>query len=110
MDRFDDRSDDELLVDARSEPEAFAAFYRRFEAPVLLFFLRRVQSAELAADLAAETFAQALASRGRYRPERGSVVIGLALTGVFPRASAFSQILALSPFRHRGWQVWMILY
>lgn len=72
MDRFDDRSDEELMVDARRHPDAFAALYRRLESPVLVFFLRRVGSAEVAADLAAETFAQALASRSRFRPERGS--------------------------------------
>jgi RNA polymerase sigma factor (sigma-70 family) len=61
-------SDDELLHAARKQPEAFAAFYRRHERPVLAFFLSRAADAEVAADLAAETFAAALSSVGRFRP------------------------------------------
>jgi RNA polymerase sigma-70 factor (ECF subfamily) len=38
----------------------FATLYRRFEGPVLAFALRRTRDPELAADLAAETFAAAL--------------------------------------------------
>jgi RNA polymerase sigma factor (sigma-70 family) len=40
--------------------DGFAALYRRFEAPVLAFALRRTRDPELAADLTAETFAAAL--------------------------------------------------
>ena len=47
---------------------AFAVFYERYEQTLLAYFRRRVRSAEQAADLAAETFAQALASRRRFRP------------------------------------------
>lgn len=54
------------------EGDAFAAFYRRYERPVLQFFLRRAASAELASDLAAETFARALEGRGRFDPARGT--------------------------------------
>jgi RNA polymerase sigma factor (sigma-70 family) len=61
-------SDDQLLRAARRQPEAFAAFYRRHERPVLGFFLARAGDAEVAADLAAETFAAALTSVGRFRP------------------------------------------
>jgi RNA polymerase sigma factor (sigma-70 family) len=50
---------------------AFAAFYRRHEDAVLGFFLRRTGSAELTADLTAETFARALAGRRRFDPRRG---------------------------------------
>ena len=46
----------------------FAAFYERHERGVLAYFARRVATPELAADLTAETFAQALASRRRFRP------------------------------------------
>jgi RNA polymerase sigma factor (sigma-70 family) len=49
----------------------FAAFYRLHEDAVLGFFLRRTGSAELAADLTAETFARALAGRGRFDPSLG---------------------------------------
>lgn len=64
----DPRTDSELLVAARSQPEAFAVFYRRHARPVLAFFRRRVPSAELAFDLTAETFAAALESVERYVP------------------------------------------
>ena len=45
---------------------AFAEFYARHERAILAYFARRVRGGELAADLAAETFAQALASRRRF--------------------------------------------
>jgi RNA polymerase sigma-70 factor (ECF subfamily) len=49
----------------------FAAFYRRFERPMLGFFLRATGHAEIAADLTAETFARALESVGSFDPGRG---------------------------------------
>ena len=66
-----DPRDEELLCAARSDAEAFAAFYRRFERPVLGFFMRATGGADLAADLAAETFARALGSVESYDPARG---------------------------------------
>jgi RNA polymerase sigma factor (sigma-70 family) len=70
----DFRSDDELL--AQLAPglagPAFAAFYERHERAVLAYFRRRVPTSEAAADLAAETFAQALVSRARYTPQPGA--------------------------------------
>jgi RNA polymerase sigma factor (sigma-70 family) len=60
--------DDELLSRARRDPEAFGAFYERHERLVLGFFMRRTRDPELAADLAAETFAAALVGARRYRP------------------------------------------
>ena len=65
----DRASDGDLL--ARDDAPAFAAFYRRHEDAVLGFFRRRTGSPELAADLAAETFARALAGKGRFDPARG---------------------------------------
>jgi RNA polymerase sigma factor (sigma-70 family) len=62
--------DDELLRRARREPDAFAAFYRRHERMVLAFFVGRVGDAEVAADLAAETFAAALSALPRFRRRR----------------------------------------
>jgi RNA polymerase sigma factor (sigma-70 family) len=63
----DSRSDEDLLLATPTEPEAFAALYRRFEIPVLHYFLGRVSDSEVAVDLAAETFAAALASSKRFR-------------------------------------------
>lgn len=62
-------SDGELLAASRSEPQAFAAFYDRYEAPVLGYLVRRTGNAEVAADLAAEVFAAALGAADRYRPQ-----------------------------------------
>jgi RNA polymerase sigma factor (sigma-70 family) len=71
MERGWDRlPDDELLLAAGSDGEAFAAFYRRHEERVLAFFLARAGDPEVAADLAAETFAAALVSSGRFRRRR----------------------------------------
>jgi RNA polymerase sigma factor (sigma-70 family) len=62
---------DEELLSAR-DAASFELFYTRHVDPLLGFFMRRTRDPELAADLAAETFAAALASRRRYRPEAGS--------------------------------------
>ena len=78
MERAWDRdSDDELLRATRRDPAAFAAFYRRYEERTLRYFLSRVGDAEVAADLAAETFAAALGSAPRYRPRREPAVAWL---------------------------------
>lgn len=79
-------SDGELL--ASDDPPAFAAFYRRHEDAVLGFFRRRTGSAELAADLAAETFARALAGKGRFDPARGEA--GAWLFGIAQHLMASS--------------------
>jgi len=60
MGSFHDEEDAELLAGGA---EAFGRFYLRHEDPVLAYFLRRTRSAELSADLAAETFARALQGR-----------------------------------------------
>ena len=62
------RSDAELLVAARTCAEPFGVFYERHFASVLAFFRRRVPGPEEAFDLAAETFAAALASLPRFQP------------------------------------------
>jgi RNA polymerase sigma factor (sigma-70 family) len=64
--------DDELLSRARRDPEAFGAFYERHERLVLGFFMRRTRDPELAADLAAETFAVALVAARKYRGGEGA--------------------------------------
>ena len=61
-------SDEELLVRARTVPQAFAVFYRRHVHEVQSYFRRRVLDAETAFDLTAETFAAALRSVPRYEP------------------------------------------
>lgn len=64
-------SDAALLA---GDAEAFGRFYARHEDFVLAVFLRRLGRAgraDLAADLTAETFARALASRGGFDGSRG---------------------------------------
>jgi RNA polymerase sigma factor (sigma-70 family) len=68
----DRRSDEELLVRAREEDEAFAVFYRRYEGPVLGFLVRAVGRGDVAADLAAEVFAELVLSLGRFDPVAGT--------------------------------------
>lgn len=50
-----------------ADVESFVALYREHSSAMLAFFARRTLDAEAAADLTAETFAQALASRERFR-------------------------------------------
>lgn len=64
----DRRSDAELLRAARRDPDAFAAYYRRWERPVLAWLMRQTRDPDLAADLAAESFATALAAVRRGKP------------------------------------------
>lgn len=61
-------TDEELILDLdpRSAGPAFGELYRRHEALIVGYHQRRVRNPEVAADLAAETFAQALASRARF--------------------------------------------
>src|SRR3954454_7824655 len=57
------RSRNRLLADR----ETFAALYRQTADDVLVFIVRRIFDREVAMDLAAEAFAQAFVSRGRFR-------------------------------------------
>lgn len=70
MDRFEDHSDAELLARTSEDPRAFECFYLRHERLVLGFLMSRTRSAELAADLAAETFAGLLEAADRFDPTR----------------------------------------
>jgi RNA polymerase sigma-70 factor (ECF subfamily) len=63
----DGLADEELLGLAIRDAEAFAVFYRRHAGSTFRFFVRRTACPETAADLTAETFAQAYLSRSRYR-------------------------------------------
>lgn len=77
MDRIEDLSDEELLTVTARQPEAFGVFYRRHERAMLVFFMRRTRSAELAADLTAEVFAAALGAARRFRPSAKPAVAWL---------------------------------
>src|SRR4051794_39153650 len=77
MDQFERLSDARLLASARRQPVAFGHFYARCEDPVLLFFLERGASPELAADLTAETFAAAFLSASRYEATGDSPIAWL---------------------------------
>jgi len=68
---YQDMSDGELLVLSREDPDAFAEIYGRHAEDVLRYFARHTIDPNAAAELTAETFAEAFASRHRYR-ERGS--------------------------------------
>jgi RNA polymerase sigma-70 factor, ECF subfamily len=66
----EDLDDTDLLILSRRRPEAFTGFYQRHAEPILRFFVRRTLDPETAAELTAETFAEAFASRMRFR-DRG---------------------------------------
>lgn len=78
-DRWDD---DARLVArfARGDEAAFTAIYDRYLPLVLRWSLRETGNRDVAADLAAETFAAALIASPRYRPGKGSV--GAWLLGI----------------------------
>ena len=67
---------DEVLL-AGTDPAGFEEFYARHVDTLLGFFARRTRDADLAADLTAETFAAALSSRRRFRPEAGAAIAWL---------------------------------
>lgn len=75
-------SDEELLGRAAGgDADAFAEFYRRHLPAILTFARRRVDSPELAFDIAAETFAAVVAGADSFDPARGSArgwVFGIA--------------------------------
>jgi RNA polymerase sigma factor (sigma-70 family) len=70
VERFENLSDAELLKRTVEDPRAFECFYLRHERLVLGFLMSRTRSAELAADLAAETFAGLLEAADRFDPTR----------------------------------------
>jgi RNA polymerase sigma factor (sigma-70 family) len=61
------RGDRELLRAAREDPEAFGAFYRRHAVELERWLRSQTPDFATAADLTAETFAQALVSLKRFR-------------------------------------------
>ncbi len=64
------RTDADLL--AAGDADSFAELYRRHVRQIAGYLMRSTRDAEAAADLTAETFAAALTSRSRYRPEQGT--------------------------------------
>ena len=62
------RTDAELIHDARRDAEAFAELYRRHARAISTWFAARVPQ-RIAADLTAETFAQAALSLSRFRDD-----------------------------------------
>lgn len=70
-----------IAATAQGDADAFADLYRRHLPRVLAFALRATGDPELAADLAGEVFATALAAARRYRPEHESAapwLLGIA--------------------------------
>jgi len=84
-------SDTEPLLAARTCAETFGVFYERHFASVLAFFRRRVRGPEEAFDLAAETFAAALASVPRFRPGSEPPRRALAMQPMTTRRSRSSR-------------------
>lgn len=68
------RTDEQLIEASFGDPHAFAEFYRRHARPLAGYFLSRTRSAELAADLTAETFAAALEGRRHYDSRKGPAI------------------------------------
>lgn len=64
-----DLGDVELILRSRQEPELFGVLFERHAEHLLLFFARRTLDAEAAAELVAETFAEAFSSRARFRDQ-----------------------------------------
>ena len=71
----EDWDDVELIVRSWDEPEAFGVVFERHAETLLGYFARRTLDPEAAAELTAETFAQAFASRRRFR-DHGLGAIG----------------------------------
>ena len=64
-----DLDDVELIRRSRHEPELFGVLFERHAEPMLAFFARRTLDPEAAAELVAETFAEAFSSRARFRDQ-----------------------------------------
>ena len=64
---YEELDDVGLIVLSWDEPEAFGVLFARHAESLLGYFARRTLDAEASAELTAETFAQAFASRRRFR-------------------------------------------
>jgi len=65
----DERTDSELLLASGEESAAFGVLFRRHAEDLLRYFARRTLDPTAAADLTAETFAEAFRCRRSYREE-----------------------------------------
>jgi RNA polymerase sigma factor (sigma-70 family) len=65
----EDHDDVEVIVRSWDVPEVFGVLFERHAEPMLAFFARRTLDAEAAAELVAETFAEAFSSRRRFRDQ-----------------------------------------
>src|SRR5256885_9380685 len=72
---YEEIADSDLLLLSREEPDAFGVLYERHAEGLLGYFARRTFDPEAAAELVAETFAEAFASRKRFR-DRGAGAAG----------------------------------
>lgn len=61
--------DVELIRRSWHQPEIFGVLFERHAEPMLAYFARRTFDAEAAAELVAETFAEAFSSRRRFRDQ-----------------------------------------
>ncbi|MCA9833318.1 MAG: sigma-70 family RNA polymerase sigma factor [Thermomicrobiales bacterium] len=64
------REDDAIVAAACVHPEAFAPLYEKYSVPVYRWFYRETGHADVAADLTAQVFVQALQHLHRYQPQR----------------------------------------
>jgi RNA polymerase sigma factor (sigma-70 family) len=62
----DERTDAEILLASQTDTGAFTELYRRHAEDILRYFARRTLDPEAAAELTAETFAAAFATRANY--------------------------------------------
>src|SRR5688572_4509408 len=69
-----DGDDEQLLVAARTDPDAFVRFYDLRYGGVTAYFYRRTLCPHTTAELTAETFARVWATRARFDPAKGSAV------------------------------------
>jgi RNA polymerase sigma-70 factor (ECF subfamily) len=95
-----ERTDSELLLASREDPDAFTELYRRHAEDLLRYFARRTLDPEAAAELTAETFAQAFSSRTSYTDTGANGVAWL--TGGAASADGSSGGAWTPPRRRRG--------
>ena len=93
--------DGELLAATRSRPDAFVAFYDRYETAVAGYFTRRTGDPEVAADLTAEVFAAALGAAHRYRPEAPTAAGWLFTIAHNTLAKSLRRVRVEASARHR---------